>query len=144
MTLFKVLKNDHQEIAMLLNEANENLTKSNKDAALWLDLKRKLQAHTRMEEMFFYPVIAKVDETRALTLAAYEDHNPIDQLLQEFDNIAVTDDLWIAKFMALKENIEHHIAEEEQKLFPKVEHTLAKEKIAQISKEMEQFKKAHS
>lgn len=91
MTLFEVLKNDHQEIAMLLN----------------------------LEEMFFYPVIAQVDETHALTLEAYKEHNHIDQLLQELDDIAVPDDLWIAKFMALKENIEHHIAEEEQKLFSK-------------------------
>jgi iron-sulfur cluster repair protein YtfE (RIC family) len=52
-----------------------------------------------------------------------------------------TPEAWKAKLTVLQENLEHHIAEEEQGLFPKAEKTLSAKQLEHIEKELAEAKK---
>ena len=51
------------------------------------------------------------------------------------------DEQWTAKFTVLKENIEHHVEEEEGELFPKAKKVLGKEDQETLGSRLEQAKK---
>ena len=50
-------------------------------------------------------------------LEGYEEHHVVDEIMGELDASRVTDETWGAKFKVMKENIEHHIEEEEGEMF---------------------------
>ena len=46
-------------------------------------------------------------------LEGFEEHHVADVIVKELENVSPGDEQWAAKFKVLKENIEHHIEEEE-------------------------------
>ncbi len=62
------------------------------------------------------------------------------QLLSELDTEAKDDETWTAKFTVLKENIEHHVEEEEGELFKKARKVLSQEEIEELGARMEEAK----
>ena len=70
-----------------------------------------------MEEEVLYPALKAHPKAKELTLEAYEEHHVVDLVLEELENTPVTDEQWGAKFTVAKENIEHHIEEEEGEMF---------------------------
>ena len=50
------------------------------------------------------------------------------------------DEQWGAKFKVLKENVEHHISEEENKLFPIAKGVLKSDELTALGAEMRKLK----
>jgi len=48
----------------------------------------------------------------------------------ELEDVPVDDETWIAKFTVLKENIEHHVEEEEGDMFPKAREVIGDELVS--------------
>lgn len=143
MSFFDLLKDEHKEVAKLLEEGHETTQQAVKTrSTIFSKIKHKLDNHTTMEEKFFYPVLKKCDETKDLILEAYEEHDEVKDMLTKIENTDPSDETWAAKFTVLKENVEHHVKEEEHELFPKAKKALSKEKIAEITREMENFKQS--
>ncbi len=115
------LKNDHQLFRGLLaklEDTSENAKKTRH--ALFAELKRELVAHATLEEEFLYPAVEEVaDEEHAEDLKhSYEEHHVVDVLLDELTILKVDDEAWGAKVHVLRENLVHHLEEEEEDLFP--------------------------
>ena len=87
------------------------------------------------------PALEEAEETHDITLEAYEEHNLVKQLLAELESEAKDQEQWTAKFTVLKENVEHHVEEEEGELFPKARKVLGKERSEEIGSEIEQAKR---
>ena len=49
------------------------------------------------------------DDALDIANEAYEEHLAADMLLAEIKKIDVSDEVWLGKFMVIKENLEHHI-----------------------------------
>jgi hemerythrin-like domain-containing protein len=96
--------------------------------------------HARIEETIFYPALEKADETRDLTLEAFEEHRFVKQLLGELQSLAKDEEQWTAKFTVLKENVEHHVEEEEGEMFPKARKVLSEEDAERLGTRMEKAK----
>ena len=50
-------------------------------------------------------------------LEGYQEHHVVDLLMGELESLDVSDETWGAKAIVMKENIEHHIEEEEGEMF---------------------------
>lgn len=141
MDAFTLLKNDHQKVAGLLEKiegTTERALKTREE--LFTQLKSELDVHTEIEEKIFYPVLEKADETRDITLEAFEEHRLVKQLLGELAAEAKDDEQWTAKFTVLKENIEHHVEEEEGEMFKKARKVLSKAEIEELGARLEKAK----
>jgi iron-sulfur cluster repair protein YtfE (RIC family) len=141
MDAFTLLKNDHQKVAGLLEKlegTTERALKTREE--LFTQLKSELDVHTEIEEKIFYPVLEKADETRDITLEAFEEHRLVKQLLGELAAEAKDDEQWTAKFTVLKENIEHHVEEEEGEMFKKARKVLSKAEIEELGTRLEKAK----
>jgi hemerythrin-like domain-containing protein len=134
MDAFNLLKADHKKVAQLFDE----LESANGKAKLQVfeQIKTELELHTHIEEKIFYPALEKPRDTHDLTLEAYEEHDVVKKLLQQLSRARTANDEWEAQAKVLRENVEHHVEEEENELFPKAESALGEEKIEALGEEM--------
>lgn len=141
MNAFTLLKNDHEKVAAIMNKiegTTERALKTREE--LFSQLKTELDIHAKIEETILYPVLEKADESRDITLEAYEEHRLVKQLLAELEGEAKDDEKWTAKFMVLKESVEHHVEEEEGEMFKKARRVLSEEEIEELGTRLEKAK----
>src|SRR5678809_358357 len=141
MNAFTLLKDDHEKVAGILEKIDgttERATKGREE--LFTQLKKELDVHTRIEEEILYPALEEYEETRAISLEAYEEHALVKQLLEELASARKDDEQWTAKFTVLKENIEHHVEEEEGEMFQKARKVLSEDEIKDLGTRLEQAK----
>jgi len=113
-----VLKKDHDKVRTLLSELEETTERAIKTRQEGLArLKSDLAIHEQIEERIFYPKLKEHAESRAIVLEAYEEHDVVNTILREIEQTPVEDETWAAKFKVMKENLEHHIEEEEGEMF---------------------------
>ena len=141
MNAFTLLKADHKKVAGILEKIDATTERGVKTReGLFTQLKTELDIHTRIEETIFYPALEKADETRDITLEAFEEHKVVKTLLGELESMGKDQEEWTAKFTVLKENIEHHVEEEEGEMFTKARKVLGEEGAETLGSRMEQAK----
>jgi hypothetical protein len=141
MNPFELLKTDHEKVAGLMEKIDattERGIKTRED--LFTQLKTELDLHAQIEEKIFYPAIEDAEETRDITLEAYEEHNLVKQLLTELEAEDKGSEQWTAKFTVLKENVEHHVEEEEGEMFKKARTVLSKEELDELGEQLQTAK----
>jgi hypothetical protein len=141
MDAFELLKKDHKKVSGIfekLDTTTERGVKTREE--LFTQLKQELDVHSRIEETVLYPILKLAKETEDITLEAYEEHNVVKQLLSELDALSKDDETWGAKFTVLKENVEHHVEEEEGEMFKKARKVLSQEQIDELGAQLEAAK----
>lgn len=134
--LYRMLIHDHEEVKGLFQE-----TISKNDTSKFPEIKKELEVHMMGEEKFYYPKAKKID--KELVEHGIEEHEEAKQLLKELDKIDTGSSKWMSKFKELKESVEHHVDEEESKLFPESreglsdnEEKVAAQKIEEVKSKM--------
>jgi iron-sulfur cluster repair protein YtfE (RIC family) len=102
--------------------------------ALVEDLSNDLCAHMVIEQDIFYPAVKKMDED--LIREAYEEHSIAELALKRLRECDPKDPSFKAHVTATKELIDHHVEEEEEDLFPKVEKKLGAELLEELGARM--------
>jgi hemerythrin superfamily protein len=142
MDVLELLKEDHQRVASLLEQVEKTTERAEKTREeLFTKIMNELTLHAELEEQLFYPEIEQQEETREITLEAYEEHRLVKQLLAELSSEAKNTEEWSAKFKVLKENIEHHVEEEESEMFKGVRKVLSKEEREEMGIRLMEAKK---
>ena len=141
MDAFTLLKNDHKTVAGLMEKIEKTTERAVKGREeLFTQLKSELDIHAQIEETILYPVLEKAEETHDISLEAYEEHKVVKQLLSELESEPKNEDEWTAKFTVLKENVEHHVEEEEGEMFKKARRVLSKDEIEELGRRLEEAK----
>lgn len=141
MDAFALLKADHKKVAGLLDTIDATTERAVQGREeLFARLREELDLHARIEEEIFYPVLEEEDETREVTLEAYEEHTLVKRLLSELDAEPKDTEEWTAKFTVLKENIEHHVEEEEGEMFKKARTLLSKDDAELLGERLQEAK----
>jgi hemerythrin-like domain-containing protein len=118
MDAIKLLKDDHQKMKKLLSELESTTEQGVKTREeLFTKVKEELTVHEAIEEEIFYPALKEHPKAKDIVLEGYEEHHVVDEIMGELEALDVTDETWGAKFKVMKENIEHHIEEEEGEMF---------------------------
>lgn len=138
MDPFKLLKADHRTVSELF-ERIESARGQAKSVA-FKKLKNELDLHAHIEEKILYPALKKAQESRDITLEAYEEHKVVKDLLAELA-AGKPGDQWNAKLTVLKENVDHHVGEEEGELFDKAKDVLTSEQLELMGDKMAAEKK---
>ena len=142
MNAFELLKADHEKVSGIMEKIDATTERGLKTREeLFTQLKTELDLHAQIEEQIFYPALENAEETREITLEAYEEHNLVKQLLRELESEPKDEEEWTAKFTVLKENVEHHVEEEEGELFKKARTVLSKEEITELGNRLQEAKR---
>jgi len=134
MDAFNLLKADHQKVAELFDQLEAADGKAK--LQVFEQIRMELELHAHIEEKIFYPALEKPRETHDLTLEAYEEHDVVKKLLRQLSRAKSANDEWEAQAKVLRENVEHHVEEEENELFPKAESALGEERIEALGEEL--------
>jgi iron-sulfur cluster repair protein YtfE (RIC family) len=140
-----LLIKDHEAVKKLFAQfdaAGEASYKTKK--AIFETIKSELLIHMDIEETIFYPTVKAQpsEELKDEIREADEEHHVAKLLMAEISAMKPDDEQYDAKVTVLKENIEHHVKEEEGELFPNSKKQLSREMLEQLGDEMEERKEA--
>jgi hemerythrin superfamily protein len=116
----QLLKTDHQHVKELYEEFEQTDDPAAKHQIVETALS-ELKVHTAIEEEIFYPAVRREIDDDDLMDEALEEHHAAKLLIEELEQLRPRDERFDAKFTVLIEMVKHHIEEEENELFPKVE-----------------------
>ena len=137
MDALSLLKGDHDKVKKILQELESTTERGVKTREeLFNKVKQELQIHEAIEEEIFYPALKDHPKTKEIALEAYEEHHVVDMVMAEIEGIGVDDETWGAKFTVMKENIEHHIEEEEGEMFNQAKQVFEKDELAKLGESM--------
>ncbi len=133
----ELLKTDHRKVEDLFAKVKENEDGNN--AATFKKIKAELDVHAHVEEMIFYPhLMEKGDkELKKIVREGEEEHAQVKLLLVEIDELSGDSPLFKAKLKVLMENVEHHVKEEEDEMFPMVKDQIPEETRVRLGSLME-------
>jgi hemerythrin-like domain-containing protein len=137
MDAIALLKEDHDKVKRLLEEGDSTTERGVKTRTQLFDkIKQELEVHEAIEEELFYPALRQYAEAKELVLEAFEEHNVVDTILGELEATPVDDETWGAKFTVMKENLEHHIEEEEGEMFQQARDLLGADELESLGERM--------
>ncbi len=141
IALFTVLRDDHKKLKGIMNNIGGNYDDKEIMSELFMQMKEEIKIHSRAEEASVYQPMKANDDTRFLSIHAHEEHALVDHMIAELENMNVDDELWMAKFMILKHEVEHHIEHEESEMFNKLKSDFSMEELDMMAENMLTLKK---
>lgn len=142
MTIFEILKADHQKVSALFKQMDATTDRDiEKRESIFEKLQSEFTSHAAAEEKTVYTPLKMKDKIHDDVLEAYEEHHIADTLLDEIADLSPTDESWKAKMTVLKEMVEHHVQEEEGVLFKEMKSNCNKEELVQMAEDFTSFKK---
>src|ERR1700737_4372470 len=136
MDAIELLKEDHKTVEKIFTAMESKDDRQR----LFPELDRELSVHAEIEERIFYPATREAEPTRDLVLESIEEHKQIKMVLADLEQTDMTTDVWGAALKVLKEDVMHHVGEEEDELFPKVRKVLSEQQLEDRGTRMEQLK----
>jgi iron-sulfur cluster repair protein YtfE (RIC family) len=135
-----LLKTDHAAVKKLFAQ-EEKLGKAGgeKKAALFNQIKAALEVHATIEEEIFYPAVkeARSENVKDEVREGYEEHKQIKSLLAQISRITPADETYDMKIKVLKEDVEHHVKDEEAEMFPDAKKFLRKARLLELGAKLE-------
>ena len=137
MDALKLLKDDHAEVKKMLKKLDETTERAEKTRAEgFAMLADMLLVHETIEEEILYPALKEFAKTKDIALEAYEEHHVVDMVMAEIKDTPVDDETWAAKFTVAKENLEHHIEEEEGEMFKQARQVMDEAELNELGDRM--------
>jgi len=137
MNAIDMLKKQHREVEKLFAKfeaLGESAAKSKQ--RVFNDIADALAMHATIEEKHFYPAV-KAKRTEDILLEALEEHLSVKRIIADLLQLEPSDDTFDAKVKVLKEQVEHHVGEEEEDLFPKVAKVLSASELVELRGQLE-------
>ena len=133
----EILEREHRRFEDLLKQGEETTERARTARReLLATLTAELNAHELMEEKVLYPALQSHPQAHDIVLEGYEEHHVADLIVEELHAVATNDEQWGAKFKVLKENIEHHIEEEEGEMFRAARGIFSHEELQELAARM--------
>ncbi len=141
MNAITLLKEDHERIKKMLADGEQTTERAEKTRAeLFERLKDFLEVHERIEEEVLYPALKKQPKSEDIAYEGFEEHHVVDSILEELEATPVDSPEWTAKFKVAKENLEHHIEEEEGEMFKTTRQLFSDDELERMGQRMQEIK----
>lgn len=133
MDAIEMLTAQHRQVDELFEEIES--AKGDEKRMLFIQLADMLAAHSVIEERHFYPMV-RAKQTEELLDESLEEHLSVKRLLSDLLRMELDDERYDAKISVLKEQVQHHVEEEEGELFPQVRKLFDADVLEGIGQEM--------
>jgi hemerythrin-like domain-containing protein len=136
-----LLEADHRRLEDLLKQGEDTTERAVKGRReLLKTLTAQLRVHELIEEKILYPALKAHPEARDIVLEGFQEHHVADLLVKELHDVSKSAEEWGPKFKVLKENIEHHIQEEEGPMFRTARGVFSREELQAMGAKMKKMK----
>src|SRR6476620_8380512 len=139
MNAIPMLEEEHVQMRKLLDRLESTTERGVKTRQeLFATIKGELTLHEVIEEEIFYPELKAHPKAVDIVLEGYQEHHVVDLLMAELEGLDVDDESWGAKAKVMKENVEHHMEEEEGDMFKKARQVFDRDELEDLGRRMEQ------
>ena len=130
------LDQQHNEVEELFSQFDDSDGAAGRK--IFEQIRDKLRVHAQIEEEIFYPPVkqAKSEETGEEIAEAVEEHYQIKLIIDDIDSTRPTGDVFKGKMKVLKEDVEHHVQEERDDVFPDARNYLGEEKLEELGEQL--------
>jgi len=140
MDLFQLIRHDHQKAKRLFERLAETASGTQSRPRLFAELKHELELHAEIEEKYFYPALQGHEEAKDLIQEALEEHGDVKEALVALDHGDNESDDWADRLDELREDVEHHVEEEENEIFPLAQKLLDPARLGRIAEQIDKAK----
>ncbi len=140
MDIYTRLKDDHVRQRNLSAGLAETSGDTEKRRELFDALKKEVEAHAAAEEQSFYAELMSHDQGQAKARHSVSEHKEAADLIEELEELDMSSGGWLNKFKKLKEELEHHVDEEEEEVFPRAQSIISAQRARELGAEFERFK----
>jgi hypothetical protein len=138
MNAITMLEDEHVQMRKLLDRLESTTERGVKTRQeLFATIKGELTLHEVIEEEIFYPELKAHPKAVDIVLEGYQEHHVVDLLMAELEALDVDDESWGAKANVMKENVEHHMEEEEGDMFKKARQVFDRDELEDLGRRME-------
>lgn len=134
MQIYDILKQDHEEVKALLNDLIALKDDDEYRFVLVAEIKSALIPHSRAEEASFYNTLRAVDADKSIVAHGFQEHMEAEGLLRLLEAKDKVNFDWKATAKKLNEALNHHIQEEETKIFTEARKMFSDEEAETIGK----------
>ncbi len=139
MNAIAMLEAEHKHMRKLLDELESTTERGIKTRTeLFATIKGELTLHEVIEEEIFYPELRAHPKAEDIVLEGYQEHHVVDLLMGELERLDVSDEMWGPKAKVMKENVEHHMEEEEGDMFVTARQVFDKSELDDLGRRMEE------
>lgn len=117
------LKEDHKSVKKAYREFQKlDITQDSTECeALVTQVLDELTVHAALEEEILYPAARSVIDEEDLIDEAEVEHESMHTFIEQLREMSPEDEKYAARFTVLCEYVLHHVKEEENEMFPKLE-----------------------
>ncbi len=142
MSIYTYLHTEHEEVkAIMASIADMGDEDSTEKFSAFSELKEKLLTHAKAEETVFYDELKGFPELADKIDHAEHEHEEAETLLEELSDSSLRGSAWQQKFLKLKNDVEHHIEEEEKDVFKLAKERLYSEGSEVLEEDMKEAEK---
>ncbi len=127
---FDTLHKDHEEVDKILSQL-EKATGTARQEHL-MHLREEIIPHLRGEEAAFYPPLLKHGESKSGAQESIREHREAEDTLTKLTSMSSGSEEWMGTFHQLKEKIQHHVQEEEGRVFNEARKVLSEDQLNTI------------
>ena len=141
----KLLKKDHAAVKKLFRKFEKSGPgEVETRALLFRQIYDELKLHTEIEEELLYPLLKDLDTDESIEAyeEAHEEHAEVKELLEELNYLETDSGRFTLDVGKVIQGVEHHIKEEEEKIFPLVKRRCSKARLEAMGHEIEQRRSA--
>ena len=126
MNAIELLETQHKEVKALFNKIEKAGGEAKRE--LFEKIADDLAVHSAIEEKHFYPA-TRAARTEELLQEAVEEHLAVKRIIADLLEMDPAEAQFDAKIQVLREQVEHHVEEEEGELFPKARKLLSEDDL---------------
>ncbi len=141
--IYSTLSSDHETQRALLSELDKTQGASDERKELFARLKKEVEAHAAAEEQSFYAELLGMADSRDRARHSVSEHAEASEMLEKLAETDMSSSGWKAQFSKLKEELEHHLDEEEDEVFSEAKSVLNDRTANRLGSEFRTIKEEH-
>jgi len=135
MDAVQMLLDDHKAVKQWFREYSDAGTRIETKRDLANRILTSLEIHSKLEEEIFYPAVR---ELGSIVEHSYEEHRTVDQMIEQLKGMKVDEPRYDQLMREMRENVEHHMEEEESEMLPQAQQDLGSEEMDRLGQQMQQ------
>ena len=130
--IYTAIREEHDRHRELLKALSETSGDTEERRDLFAKLKEDVTAHANAEEQTFYAALLKEPDSQEKARHSISEHAEAEDIIEELAQMEMSSPGWLTRFKSLREELEHHMDEEEKEVFAKARKILSDKDAARL------------